>query len=150
MIVDSDNTAQNALIRQLSLSEIDAVFVHVGIPDPYLLDSEHSVSPRNYVRFFKALYYSTFLTPEYSEKALDLATDTQEEDLISKGVPSQIQVAHKFGIVNEKFLHDCGIIYHQKNPYFLCIMTKNMLNESYDIIPEISKDVYDYVDSQGH
>ncbi len=149
MISNSDNTAQNVLRRQLSVSELDTIFIHVGIPNPYLLDSDHIVSSRNYIRFFKALYFSTFLSPEFSQRALDLTTDTQEESLIASGVPPEIQVAHKFGIVREEFLHDCGIVYYPENPYFLCIMTKNMVGKSKEIIPEISKEIYEFVDKQS-
>lgn len=35
MILTSDNTAKNALKRQLSDAELNAIFVHVGIPNPY-------------------------------------------------------------------------------------------------------------------
>lgn len=151
MIINSDNTAKNALGRQLSLGEIDAIFVHAGVPNPYVLDIDHVISPRNYMRFFKALYFSTFLSPELSERALDLTTDTKEESLISGGVPYEIQVAHKFGIT-DSILHDCGIIYHPLNPYFLCVMTENTDSDRTDereIIQKISKDVYDFVDSKA-
>lgn len=115
MISFSDNTAKNALIRQLSATEIDSIFVHVGIPDPYLVDNKQIVSPRDYNRFFKSLYYSTYLSPKYSELALELTTDGREESLITKGVPMGIAVAHKFGIFEaSNTLSDCGIIYHQK------------------------------------
>ncbi len=149
MMVLSDNTAKNALRRQLSLEEIDSVFIHTGIPNPYLLKNDHTVSPRGYTRLFKTLYYSTYLSPELSERALDLSTDTQEENLISRGVPPEIQVAHKFGIIENDSLHDCGIVYHPNNPYFLCLMTKDLsLEDSSELIYKISKDVFNFVDSK--
>lgn len=151
MIKSSDNTAKNALKRQLTVTEIDEVFVHIGITDPYLTDTDHSVSPRDYTRLFKALYYSTFLSPHYSEIALQLATNSREEDLISQNLPDGIQVSQKFGIYeDEGVLHDCGIVYHEKNPYFICIMTNGIdRNQSEELIPRISKDVYDYIDKES-
>lgn len=150
MILASDNTAKNVLKRQLSMSELNAIFVHVGIPNPYLSTNEQKVSPRGYSRMFKSLYYSSFLSPELSERALDLTTDTQEESLISRGVPYEIQVAHKFGIQSDNGeLHDCGIIYHPKNPYIFCIMTRELgLDGSADMIAKISKDIYEFVDNK--
>jgi hypothetical protein len=72
--------------------------------------------------------------------------------LISEKIPKEIQVAHKFGVYESdsyKFLHDCGIVYHPKNPYFLCIMTKDLgMEKSKELIPEISKDVYDYINKK--
>jgi len=150
MITYSDNTAKNALKRQLSLTELDTVFVHVGIPNPYLGTSGNAVSPRDYTRLLKALYYSTYLSPSLSEKALEFMTDTQQEDLISRGVPTEIQVAHKFGTLTNGMLHDCGIIYHPKNPYFLCIMTKDVgFEESEKLIRVISKDTYEFVNAKS-
>lgn len=149
MILASDNTAKKALSRQLSMSELNAVFVHIGIPNPYIVANEPTVSPRGYSRIFKSLYFSTFLTPELSEKALDLTTDTQIENLISKDIPSEIQVAHKFGVQSEtNEIHDCGIVYHPKNPYILCIMTREIgLDESADLIAKISKDIYEFINN---
>jgi len=147
MITFSDNTAKDALKRKLSVSELDTIFRHVGIPNPYLAVNSQTVSPREYARIFRALYYSTFLSPDSSEMALRLATDTQEESLISKGIPPNVQVAHKFGIMGTTSLHDCGIVYHPKNPYFICVMTKNMeLDKSSKLIYEISKEVFEFVD----
>lgn len=151
MVSYSDNTAKNALKRQLSASELDSVFVHLGISDPYLKGNNQTVSPREYMRLFKSLYYSTFLSAYYSEIALELTID-KEYNLISERVPSNVVVAHKFGIIeNEGVLHDCGIVYHQNNPYFLCIMTKDLdLSKSVKLIPKLSKDVYEFVDKASN
>lgn len=151
MITFSDNTAKSALSRQLNDEEIDGLFNHVGIA-PYS-ESVYNrlVSPRGYLRLFKSLYYSTYLSPEMSEFALELTTDTKVESLIPKGVPYEIQVAHKFGYYNnrgQEGVHDCGIVYHPRNPYFLCIMTKDLgMQKSIELIPELSKEIFDYVDS---
>lgn len=152
MVTYSDNVALEALKRQLSFEEVNSVFFHVGIPNPYLPENNPTISPKNYIRIFRALYHSTFLSSELSQKALDLTTETYEESLLPKKIPPEIQVAHKFGVFelstsNEKALHDCGIIYHQKNPYFLCIMTKDMeLNKSSELIPELSRIIFEFVD----
>ncbi len=146
MITYSDNTAKNMLMRQVSMFEIDTVFKHIGVVNPYLkTEDNQTVSPRDYTRLFKSLYYTTFLAPIYSEMALDLTIDTQEEDLLPKEIPPEVQVAHKFG-VNNGLLHDCGIVYHPENPYFICIMTKDLdLDKSMALIPRISKETYEFV-----
>lgn len=150
MTAGSDNSAKNALKRQLSDRELDEVFTHVGIPNPYHADQNNqTVSPRNYNRFFKALYHATFLPADLSELALDIAADTSEESLISKGVPTQIQVSHKFGVYEGRILHDCGIVYHLQNPYFICIMTKNVeIAPGSELIQGLSKDVFTFVDER--
>jgi hypothetical protein len=72
---------------------------------------------------------------------------------LQSGVPPNIKVANKFGErileSGEKQLHDCGIIYYPDNPYQLCIMTSgNNFKELEKIIREISKEVYEEVDSR--
>jgi beta-lactamase class A len=149
MVTASDNTAKNALRRQLSDTELNSVFMHVGIQNPYLGSVEDVVSPRGITRLFRALYWSTYLKPELSEKALDMATDTNVEGLISYGVPVEVQVAHKYG-EKDKMLSDCGVVYHPRSPYFLCVMTKDMDKlQARDFIRAISEMVYKYVDTKS-
>lgn len=148
MILTSDNTAKNALRRQLSDMEINSVFAHIGIPNPYIESNGSLVSPRGYSRIFKSLYLSTFLNPKESEKLLDVATDTAMENLISAGVPPEIQVAHKFG-ERPDGLSDCGIIYHPQNPYYLCIMIKEMeIPKAKELIADLSGIIYDFVSKE--
>jgi len=145
MILSSDNTAKNILKRQLSIEELNAPFAHVGITNPYQNDNAITVTPRGYSRFFKALYLSTFLKPQLSEKALSLATDTVMESLISAGIPPEIQVAHKYG-ERPDGLHDCGVVYHPQNPYFICVMSRNVeLTQDKELIKNLSKITYEFV-----
>lgn len=149
MILASDNTAKNALVRQLSNEELNAVFAHVGIPNPFQADTYNAVTPRGYSRLFKSLYLSTFLSPAVSEKALDIMTDTIAENLIAAGVPPEVQVAHKFGQL-PNLLEDCGIIYYPQNPYYLCIMTKNIEEtKAADLMKKLSKLTFDYVTAKS-
>lgn len=149
MIHNSDNTAKNVLTKLVTPEELDTIFKHIGIPNPYVGANGHLVTPRGYIRVFKALYFSTFLSPEYSQKLLDLATDTNEESLIAGGVPPEIQVAHKYG-ERPDGLSDCGMVYHPRNPYFLCIMTKDVVDISARVthkvmFSELSRIIYEYV-----
>jgi hypothetical protein len=80
---------------------------------------------------------------------LQLTTNSREENLISVDLPDGIQVSQKFGIFEEEgVLHDCGIVYDEKNPYFICVMTNGInRNQSEELIPRLSKDVYDFVNN---
>lgn len=147
MILSSDNTAKNVLKRQLSDAELNSVFAHIGIPNPYAPSGDSLVTPRGYTRLFKSLYFSTYLPPELSEKALEITTDTEMENLLSAGIPYEIQAAHKYG-ERPDGLSDCGIIYHPQNPYYLCIMTKDLeIPQAKELIVNLSKMVYRFVDN---
>jgi beta-lactamase class A len=146
MLKISDNTAKNMLKRQLLPEDINSVFAHVGIENPYLAENNNQlVNPRQFSRFFKALYFSTYLSPEFSEKLLELLTETRAESLIAAGVPWEIQVAHKYG-ERANLLHDCGIVYYPENSYILCVMTKNIeITEAQNLIKQLSKEVFDFI-----
>lgn len=151
MISYSDNTAKNALKRQVTPEELDSVFKHIGITNPYRAPIDNqTVTPRGYTRLFKALYYSTYLPPEFSQLGLEFATDTAYENMLPAGVPPGVQVAHKFGIYGEgssKALHDCGIVYHEKSPYYICIMTQNIeIEQAAELIRTLSERTYTFVD----
>jgi beta-lactamase class A len=150
MIKISDNTAKDILKKNLDPEELNSVFTHVGINNPYISNAENQyVNPRDYSRLFKALYYSTYLKQESSQYLLSLGTDTKMEGLLAANLPWEIQVAHKYG-ERDNLLHDCGIVYHPKNPYFICIMTANIdLPEAKSIITDISKQIFDYVHNQA-
>jgi beta-lactamase class A len=148
MVINSDNTAKNVLRRQIDETDLNSVFIHVGIPNPYQENIDPTVTPRGFIRLFKALYFSSFLSPELSEKALDLTTDTHVESLISAGVPPEIQVAHKYG-ERPDGIADCGIIYQPNNPYYLCIMTKDLtVLKSKELIANLSKIVYEFISAK--
>jgi beta-lactamase class A len=145
MILTSDNTAKNVLKKQLTDAELNSVFAHIGIPNPYADASDSLVTPRDYTRLFKSLYFSTYLTPKLSEKALEITTDTKMESLLSAGIPYEVQVAHKYG-ERPDGISDCGIIYHPKNTYFLCVMTKEMeISKSRELITNLSRIIYEFI-----
>ncbi len=82
-----------------------------------------------------------------SEKALALLSKTTFQEGLVAGVSSTVVIAHKFGEFisstnmpgQDVELHDCGIIYAQLDPYFLCIMTKgNSIEELQKVIAQIS------------
>lgn len=129
MIERSDNGAKNILLLNVDQKILDKVFSDLGINisdnDP---TSRYQISAKTYSIFFRALYNATYLTKEYSEKALEMLSATNFSEGLLAGVPTSTNVAHKFGqYIGSRGaieLHDCGIIYHPENPYILCVMTK--------------------------
>src|SRR6185437_13516132 len=93
----------------------------------------------------------TYLSPEMSEKALKLLSQTTFTSGIVAGVPKNIPVAHKFGeraydTDATKELHDCGIVYFPNHPYMLCIMTKGTdFGSLATVLKTISQKTYDEV-----
>ncbi len=158
MIVNSDNNALQMLYKYRQDS-LKSIFNDMRIPLPST-DSEIAgkdfVTTRDIGRFLLVLYNASYLSSENSEEALELLSKTSFKEGIIAGVPDDVVVSHKFGerkliqsggtsIIE---LHDCGIVYHTKTPYILCIMTKGSDFDTEKLqIQKISKIVYENVNN---
>jgi beta-lactamase class A len=167
MIMHSDNDSTNLLLKLVDKSTLESTYIQLGIiasdgsaDHASLLDNslpEYKFTIPQYASFFRVLYNASYLNRKMSEKALRLLVRTDFTDGLNAGIPSTIEVAHKWGyrtLGNNgeiKQLHDCGIIYYPNHPYLLCIMTAgNSFEYLDDVIKEISGVVYKEVDSQMH
>jgi beta-lactamase class A len=162
MIKYSDNNALSLLNGFIPYSTLEMLYEDLKVPPP--LDK---ITPENfdYVTtkdisyFFRVLYNSTYLSRDLSEKALKLLGETDYANGLVAGAPPGVEVTHKFGlkgfqyktkgVIDARELHDCGIIYHLKNPFLLCVMTKSSasLPNIEQTIKNISSLVYQEVDA---
>lgn len=133
MIKDSDNGAMNTLLDNADSQALGEVYAALGIQDPNSASAnQYVISTRTYSLFFRILYDSTYLIPQYSEKALEILAEATFKDGLAAGLPEGTAVAHKFGEhvisqgqkIQEIELHDCGIVYSRSSPYLLCVMTR--------------------------
>lgn len=156
MIMYSDNDAATALVDFLNDSGRDyevlnEVFNDLGVRE--LRIGSNFIDPKTYSLFFRVLYNATYLNREMSEKALGLLSRTDFNGGIRAGIPTTTPISHKFGeftaqsetgIVIEHQLHDCGIVYAQKQPFTLCVMTKGMkFDQLSSAILQLTKIVYE-------
>ena len=152
MIRYSDNNSLNFLNHFISPVDYQTTFRDLKIPLTLNATEKNvMVNIESYSYFFRTLYNATYLNREYSEKALELLTQTNYKNGLVAGIPADVPVAHKFGsatisengqTVNE--LHDCGIIYNPNHPYLLCIMTKSTqtIPQFEHVLAGVSKIVY--------
>lgn len=145
MIINSDNNAAIILSKTIPENEINTSYEELGLVKPEN-SKDYYVSVKNYASFFRILYNGTYINKNFSEEALKLLSSSSFKEGLVKKIPSNIEVAHKFGERTNsqiKQLHDCGIIYYPNDPYILCIMTKGYdMRELSDFISEVSKTVF--------
>jgi len=150
MIVYSDNESANVLKQILGQDRIISVYTGLGINLPNN-DFDDFLSTRAYTSVYRVLYNASFLNTTQSQKALLLLTQTQFRNGLVEHLPQEITVAHKFGERETPAsvqVHDCGIIYHPRHPYTLCVMTKgDNYNEQVKAISALSQLVFEGVSS---
>lgn len=157
MIIDSDNTAKQ-ILTDSNREGFQNVYKDFRLPIPLSTEGNDYMSARSYSVVFRALYNSTYLSWDISEKALKLLSLTHFDKGIVAGVAQGTVVAHKFGehtyvqgqggIIGSRELHDCGIVYYPQHPYLICIMTQGMEFPKLEkVVSTLSKVAYNYVDS---
>lgn len=162
MITYSDNDAYDTLLNNLDPQGVQmlmTVFADLAIPFPTTTQSEDALdfmSVDKYSMVFRVLFGSTYLSERYSEKALQLLSQAKYTTGIVAGVPSNLVVAHKYGIravpvvsaATPDELHDCGIVYYPNHPYLLCVMTKgeNLVAQQ-AAIKDVSATTYAWLDA---
>lgn len=159
MIIHSDNGATYTLIDHIDNETLNEVYSDLGIGHPDDDSSTYQISTKTYALFFRALYNTTYLSQSYSQKALELLARANYHDGLVAGIPESITVAHKFGehvtssnrkVAEGVELHDCGIIYHPKQRFLLCVMSEAKTTEDASaLIKAIAKEVYDTVDADA-
>ena len=153
MIKYSDNKASMLLSKNLSVQEYEKGFTDNNMSFPTTVSGSFDNNLRvvDYAKFFRILFNSSYLTPKDSNYALQLLTQVDFKKGLVAGVGDDIIVAHKFGErgiigkdgVEQKQLHDCGIIYYPEHPYILCVMTRGYDFGSLEsIIKDISQRIY--------
>lgn len=128
MIARSDNDAAHTLIADMREQDYLQVYSDLGLRIPNTRDIDDPISVRAYASFFRILYNSSYLDRAMSERALRYLAASEFTGGLRAGVPAGLTVAHKFGESDDGKgllqLHDCGIVYHPRDPYLLCVMTK--------------------------
>jgi beta-lactamase class A len=161
MIKYSDNNAAELLYNNIDQAALQNVYGDLGIPvdnDPNISNLDF-ITPQEISLLFRVLYNGTYLSRDYSEKALEIMSQSSFTQGIVAGLPIPVVVSHKLGLVGiqtngittEHELHDCGIVY-ANDPYLLCIMTRgsSSLSTMEGIIADISQAAYNKVTTSSH
>jgi beta-lactamase class A len=130
LIQESDNTAEKIFYRRfMTREEFFHALMATGIPPRIHQDKHVTLTPKQYSNILRSLYYSTYLRRIFSELCLSIMTQTDYNKLLPAGIPSGINISHKYGLYslsgkgghNEGY-NDCGIVHYPDKPYILCVM----------------------------
>lgn len=152
MIVYSDNDAARLLLKQMDEKAFVKTFTDLGLSPPKK-GTTYPFSAREYSVFMKVLYDGSYITIRNSEYANSLLVEAEFNKGIIHGIPSSVKAAHKFGewgIGNVNQLHESGVVFYNKSPYLITVMTKGPeMNKLTDVLSSISRLTYESIASHN-
>ena len=139
---ESDNTAANIAKTFLGEEKIKQAIEIAGMSDTVVIGENQKTTPYDIGTFFKKLWEGDIVSKKHRDELLGFITDTIYEKWLAAGIPSSIDVAHKYGreihVVN-----DAGIIFADE-PFVMVLLSKGVVeNEADKAFPELSKIIYD-------
>ena len=146
MIIDSDNDAMGLLYSLLGQEKLNNIFSELGIPLPPSNAPSFDLNPVQFSRFLMVLYNSTYLDTKNSEWALSTLIKAKYKKSLTRNLPANIQIAHKYGVASSgptRILNESAIVYHEQDPYLIVVMTKGHdYSRQSDVISRLSDLVY--------
>jgi len=147
MITESDNNATALLNNAIDMKVYNEVLDAINLPVPDIHQTDYPLTTESMSRFFRLLYNSSFLSPEMSDKALELLTRSRYHQGLTRYLSEKTVVAHKFGEKNNDGLfqlHEGGIFFNGSFDYVLIVMTKGKDQAKLaDVLAEVSRLIYE-------
>jgi beta-lactamase class A len=160
MIAVSDNSAANILIDRVGMDNVNAMLSGLGLKNTRLRRKmmdvnaaqqgrENISTPREMMTLLEAIYRGKLFNQELTSDFLKMLA-THKDSPIRKAVPDAIVSADKPGEL-EAVRADSGIVFAQKRPFVICVMTTYLKDEAGGeaAIRKVAAAAYDYFDRLG-
>ena len=153
MIAVSDNSAANVLIDRLGMDNVNALLSAQGLHNTRLRRKmmdlkaaaegrENVSSPNEMASLLQALYRGQILDQAMTDDFFKVLS-THKDSWIPRDLPDDLKIANKPGSL-EGVRNDSGVIFLDKRPYLLCVMTTYLRHErdGEEAISKISRDAW--------
>jgi beta-lactamase class A len=138
MIAVSDNSATNVLIDRVGMDNVNAFLKAQGLRDTRLrrkmmdlkaaTEGRENVStPNEMLNLLQALYRGKILNKEMTDDFFKVLS-THKDSWIPRNLPDDLKIADKPGAL-EGVRNDSGVIFVDKRPFVLCVMTTYLHRE---------------------
>jgi beta-lactamase class A len=138
MVAVSDNSATNVLIDRVGMDNVNAFLNSLGLHDTRLrrkmmdlkaaTEGRENVStPTEMMTLLEALYRGKVLDKEMTGDFFKVLS-THKDSWIPRDLPDDVKIANKPGAL-EGVRNDSGVIFVEKRPYVLCVMTTYLHRE---------------------
>jgi len=147
MVAVSDNSATNVLIDRVGVDNVNALLNSLGLYETRLrrkmmdlkaaTEGRENVStPTEMMNLLEALYRGKVLNKEMTGDFFKVLS-THKDSWIPRDLPDDLKIANKPGAL-EGVRNDSGVVFVEKRPYILCVMT-TYLHRERDGEDDISK-----------
>ena len=138
MVAVSDNSATNVLIDRVGMDNVNAFLNAQGLRDTRLrrrmmdlkaaAEGRENVStPNEMLNLLAALYRGQILNKEMTDDFFKILS-THKDSWIPRNLPDDLKIADKPGSL-EGVRNDSGVIFVDKRPFVLCVMTTYLHRE---------------------
>lgn len=147
LIEKSDNTAAYVLTQIIGESRIQELVEKWGMSQTDIINNK--TSNKDMALLLTKMYKEQIVGHALTTEMIGFMDDSDFENRLPKLLPETVKIYHKIG--NEVgYVHDVGIITLRDRPYYLGVMTNDILDveDTETTIAEISKFVFDYMNSR--
>jgi beta-lactamase class A len=138
---ESDNTAANIAKNLLGEKKIKQAIETARMDNTVVIGEDQETTPYDIGLYFEKLWEGDIISKKHRDEFLDFLTDTSYEEWLAAGIPSNTDVAHKYGR-EVHVVNDAGIIFTDE-PFILVLLSKGVVEREADqVFPELSKDIY--------
>ena len=138
MVAVSDNSATNVLIDRVGMDNVNAFLTAQGLRETRLrrkmmdlkaaAEGRENVStPNEMSNLLAALYRGQILNKEMTDDFFKVLS-THKDSWIPRNLPDDLKIADKPGAL-QGVRNDSGVIFVDKRPYVLCVMTTYLHRE---------------------
>ena len=138
MVAVSDNSATNVLIDRVGMENVNAWLDSLGLTHTRLRRKmmdlkaategrENISTPAEMMALLEALYRGKVLNKEMTDDFFKVLA-THKDSWIPRSLPDDLKIANKPGAL-EGVRNDSGVIFVEKRPYILCVMTTYLHRE---------------------
>jgi len=153
MIAVSDNSATNVLIDRVGMENVNALLDSLGLTHIRLRRKmmdlnaagegrENVATSAEMMTLLENLYRGKVLNKEFTDDFFRILS-THKDSFIPRDLPEGLKIANKPGEL-EGVRNDSGIVFVEKRPYIICVMTTYLRRErdGEEAISKISLETY--------
>jgi beta-lactamase class A len=137
MIRESDNTAPNMLKRKLGEEYLNEEFKKItGDKNADLFDEYLYTTPKKCSRVTEGIFYKKWINDSSVNLLLSFMYPTSYDTTITPYLDESLTFYHKVGIMPGMY-HNCGIIKGENTDILLCLMSKDITEESFNNVSKL-------------